>query len=275
MSAPQLSGRSARVLRQRPGKDVIRGGRKLRAHVTQGGWLVTHMGPEDRNLRLPRVRRHACETLEEDAAEGVHVDPRIDLATFDLLRGHVVDRPYELAGARDAAVRVDVLREPEIGQVGMVLSRGPGLEEDVGGLDVPMNEAPLVGRVQRAGHLSPDAKDSRGGQPVVLSRQRLQVRPVDVAHRDVENSLGVARVVDRDDVRVQQRGGRSRLADEPFAEALVLGQLRREQLEGDHVPEPQVLGAIHHAHAATTADALDPVSGENRSDPRFGRHGHF
>ena len=116
---------------------------------------------------------------------------------------------------------------------------------------------------------------TRAGVEPAPSRQRLQVRPVDVAHRDVENSLGVARVVDRDDVRVEQRGGRSGLADEPFAEALVLGQLRREQLEGDQFPSRRFSARYTTLMPPRPQNALDPVSGENRSDPRFGRHGHF
>lgn len=48
---------------------------------------------------------------------------------------------------------------------------------------------------------------------------------VDQAHRDVEDTLPVAGVVDRDDVRVVDRRGGPRLSNETLAEALVEGQL--------------------------------------------------
>ena len=66
----------------------------------------------------------------------------------------------------------------------------------------------------------------------------------------------------------------SRLAQEPLAERLVLGQLRREQLERDLPLQPQVLGQVDDAHPAPAEQRLDPVAGELGADPRVVAHLH-
>ena len=50
----------------------------------------------------------------------------------------------------------------------------------------------------------------------------LERAPVEVLHRDVVRVLGLAAVVDRDDVRMVQRGGVLRLAPEPLDELVVV-----------------------------------------------------
>jgi hypothetical protein len=50
----------------------------------------------------------------------------------------------------------------------------------------------------------------------------LSVRPVEELHRDVVGVLGLAAVVDRDDVRVVERGGVLRLAAEALDELVVV-----------------------------------------------------
>ena len=68
-----------------------------------------------------------------------------------------------------------------------------------------------------------------------------------------------------------------RLADEPLAEAFVLGELGREDLQGDLPLEPVVLREVDDAHAAAAERPLDPIAGDlgarlqidaARADPR-------
>jgi hypothetical protein len=61
---------------------------------------------------------------------------------------------------------------------------------------------------------------------------------------------------------VVERGGEPRLADESLPEPLVLGQLRREDLERDLPLEPVVLGEVDDAHPPATEGAHDPVTGD-------------
>ena len=74
-------------------------------------------------------RRPAREELVEDRTEPVNVDRGGDLAalTRHLLGRHVRGRPEDEAGVRQAAVGLDALGQPEIGDVGLVVL----IEQDV------------------------------------------------------------------------------------------------------------------------------------------------
>jgi hypothetical protein len=69
----------------------------------------------------------------------------------------------------------------------------------------------------------------------------------------------LARLVDRDDRRVLDRRRQPRLAQEPLAIAVIVGQRRPQHLQGDHAPEPQVLGAVDDPHPALPEFGVDAV----------------
>ncbi len=77
---------------------------------------------------------------------------------FDLLRRRVVDRAHPLARPRQPADRAGVLREAEVRQVDVVLAG----DQDVGRLDVAMDQVPLVGGVEGARDLGDEAGGTRG-----------------------------------------------------------------------------------------------------------------
>ena len=106
--------------------------------------------------------------------------------------------------------------------VGAVGTRA-GVEQHVRRLHVAMDEAPRVGRIEGARHLGEDSDRVRGVEPSV-SETLLEVASLDVAHCDEEEIVGLAGLVDRDDVRMVDRRGELRLAEEAVAERLVLGQ---------------------------------------------------
>ena len=55
-------------------------------------------------------------------------------------------------------------------------------------------------------------------EPSLCGQALLEVAALHVAHRDVEQVVDLAGLVDRDDVRVVDRGGQLRLAQEALAE---------------------------------------------------------
>ena len=63
-----------------------------------------------------------------------------------------------------------------------------------------------------------------------------------------------------------ERRRQPRLAQEALAEAHVLGEVRREQLQRDVAVEREIVGAIDDAHPAAAEQRLDPVAGELASD---------
>jgi hypothetical protein len=91
-------------------------------------------------------------------------------------------------------------------------------------------------------------------------------------HRDVQDALGLVRVVDRNDVRMVDRRRELRFAEEPIVAPLALGEVGREDLERHLASQPDVFGQVDDAHAASADHALDSVAGELRSDPRFLDH---
>ena len=72
--------------------------------------------------------------------------------------------------------------------------------------------------VERRGHLPDDRQRTGRSKRALSAQQRPQVGSLDVAHREIQDTVGVAGVVNRDDVGVLQRHRQLRLACEAFAE---------------------------------------------------------
>ena len=118
------------------------------------------------------------------------------------------------------------------------------------------------------GDLAADVDRPVRAQAPVGAQDRGQVLALDELHREVEHPVDLAGVVDGDDVRVLERGGDPRLAREALAEALGLGEVGRDDLDGGAALEVQVLRAVDHAHAAAADPLLDPVSRDDRAEAR-------
>ena len=119
---------------------------------------------------------------------------------------------------------IDRTDEAEVGQEhvleGPPRRRSP--EQDVVGLHVTVDQTVRMGLVEGAGHLGEDRQGTVRLEPAGKAEDRRQAGALDVAHGEVELAVDLARVVDLDDVRVAERGREARLAQEPFAERLVL-----------------------------------------------------
>ena len=76
----------------------------------------------------------------------------------------------------------------------------------------------------------------------------------------------LARVVDRDDVRMVERRGDLRLRDEAAAEGRVARERGRDQLDR-HVPVEREVGRpVDDAHTALARDLFEAVTREDRPD---------
>ena len=94
-----------------------------------------------------------------------------------------------------------------------------------------------------------------GGAPATVTD------PVDQAHRDEQQALGLAGLVHRDDVLVIQGSRQPRLALEPLAEARVVGDLGRDHLQGDR-PVGRAESPGRRRPSPPGDDALDAVPSE-------------
>ena len=178
----------------------------------------------DRDVRLAVERLASGQALEHEAAERVDVGGRPDGLAANLLRRGVIERADEEACLRDP-LAPRPLRDPEVGQV----HPPAGLEQHVGRLDVAVNEVFRMRRVERPRDLLEDRNRAVGRERPRLE-QLVEVAPADVAHRDVDDPVGLARVVDRDDARVVERCDHLRLGDEARTELSVLDQVGQKGL---------------------------------------------
>ena len=136
------------------------------------------------------------------------------------------------------------------------------LDDHVGRLDVAMNQARGMHRVEPVGDLG----DQLGG---VLRRERPvgrdqapEVAAGHIAHRHVEQTVPLPGSEDGDHSRVLDRGGRQRLGAKASPEALLPGQLGPDHLERDEPVEPQLPGQVDDPHAAMPERALDAKAAE-------------
>jgi len=137
------------------------------------------------------------------------------------------------------------------------------VQQDVLGLDVPVDHPPPVGVVQRVRHLGGDPHglvDRELGVAVELAPQRLAL---DVGHDVVQEAGGLAGVEEGEDVGVLELGGGGDLLHEPLG-AQDRGEVGFQDLERDLALVPEVLGEIDRGHAALAQLALQPVAVDQR-----------
>jgi hypothetical protein len=205
--------------------------------------------------------RRAREALVQDAGQRVAVGTRVDGFAADLFRSEIVERADHLPGVRRGAA--ELLGDPEVGQVDVAVL----IEQDVRRLDVAVDETAAVRGVERARDLGENRDRTIGRELGLAFEHGLQVTPLDVAHGEVELPIVFARLVDRDHVRVVERGRHTRLLQEALAESLVPGELGSDQLERDRALEREIGRSVNDAHAAPPDDGFHAVARED--SPRF------
>ena len=191
----------------------------------------------------------------QHAAERVDVGARVDPAATDLLGRHVVERADPLAGARRPGARERLLGESEVRDVDVIVLG----QQQVRGLDVAVDEAAEMDRVERGTGLVGDPRRPLRLQGTDDAHQRPHVGALDVAHRQVRDPVVLADVVDGDDVGVLDGCGGARFGQEPLAHASLLEQFGCDHLQRDDPVEVELAGAVDDAHPAATDDRFDPV----------------
>jgi hypothetical protein len=122
------------------------------------------MGKEDGGVGGAPERRRASQALVQEAGERVLVGPAVDLFAFDLLRRDVGGRPERKIRAERGGLVGEAPRQPEVGEVRVVAC----VEEDVGRLDVAVDEAASMRRVERTSDLLAEVDRSLRREGAVL-----------------------------------------------------------------------------------------------------------
>ena len=100
--------------------------------------------------------------------------------------------------------------------------------QDVLGLDVAVDQPDLAGRADRLTGLPHDRKRQREVESTLLDDVFLQVRPLDVLHRDEIDLVDATQRVNVDDIRMIELGDRRRFGLQPAE----IGRVRRERWSG-------------------------------------------
>jgi hypothetical protein len=254
----QLARRSVsvhRVPRGGLGDHVARGRRYPGAHRPDRPYLFGQRLGENRLGRGPLEGRLARQHLEQHRPHRVHVGAGVHAGLAQrLFRAHVLRRSQSEARLRERLrARTERARDPEVGD-----ERVARAEQDVRGLDVAVDDPPLMGVCQRV-------RDFPGQAQRVVRRQRtFPVQPLaqrlslHERHHVVQHAVHVARIVHRQDVWVIELGRDLDLAQEAVG-AQRGGQLGAHHLHG-HLPAVlEVLREIDGGHPALAQDPLDPV----------------
>ena len=142
-------------------------------------------------------------------------------------------------------------------------------DQDVGGLDIAMDDAASVGGRDCASHVGGDTRRLARRQRAVSAQERGQVLAIDIVHDDVGARRIHPEVMHGHHVRAAERGHGARLKFKPGHEVRVTAVLGSEQLDGNIASKLSVGGAIDRGHAALAQQFDQAISpAEDASDLR-------
>ncbi len=190
--------------------------------------------------RVGGERNGAGHRLDQDEGEGVDVGLSVQARPPHLLRSGVAGGSEDGAGRFGPGGFGQGAGHPEIGDAHPALL----VEEEVGRLDVTMDQAPPVGVVEPSGHIGTDDGGLRRGEAVAGVEQRAEAAPFEELHHQIGRAGVLAPVVDPDDVGVAEGGHHPSLGLEAFQERLVVGEGRVQQLHRHAPTQRHVLGHI-------------------------------
>ena len=198
--------------------------------------------------------------MVEKRAQAVHITGHGDLriAAGHLFSCGVTGRAEHLAGQRSTFRTAEHFGQAEVGDPRPVLF----VNNHIGGLEVAVQDAALVRVVHRPGQQPQDLRGAAGRQRPAAANLR-QVAAGHQIHRVVWLAVHLAVVVDRDDVRVLQAGGRGGFQLKPAQGNFACVGTRQQKFYCHGAAECRLPRRIDHPHAAP-ADLLHQLVGAKR-----------
>ena len=258
------------VLRERPKDDVVEVARDLGPVGRRRHRRLREVLHRDLDRRLAGERHRARQQLVEHDSGRVEVRGLVDRGASCLLGREVLGRADDRPRLGHLARRAGA-RDPEVHHLHAPLA----VDDHVVGLDVSVDDPVAVGETERRQDLARVVDRDPDRRGATCNEELLQRPPLDVLHRDVVRALGLAAVVDRDDVRVGEAGGVPRLAAEALDELLVARVPVVEDLDC-HAPAQLLVGSeidVRHPARAELAGDLVAAVEERVDDGVAGGHG--
>ena len=141
------------------------------------------------------------------------------------------------------------------------------LQQDIPRLDIAVHDPLGVREIERFGDLAGDAHDLVQRERPLALQALAEGLSGDERHHIVEQPVGVARVVQRKDVRVGETRGEGDLAEEPVRTER-RGELGAQELHSDLACVLEVAAEIDRGHSAAPELALEHVPfRQNGSNP--------
>ena len=246
--------------------------------LTADGCLGTYLADDAQGLQrmgaVYAVRQGVRQQLVEEHAHGVDVAAQVNLLdpAHRLFGAHVGGRAHHLARLGHLAV----LHPRVVSQPGQAEVQQPrvalAVNQDVGRLQVPVDDAALVGKGHGPGDLYHQAADGALVQSIpghVLP----DVAALHVLHAEVRLAVHLAVLEDGNDPRVLEPRDGLRLALEPDAVLLGGEPAAEHDLQHDNAFRLPLLGLVDRPHAAVPdgSEHLIAVSelGLHRTQPRL------
>ena len=236
----------ARRFPQRLGDDQFEFLGALRQKFGQWPGLVLADAVHQAGRSLPEEGFLRAKQLVQQHAKGPNVRAFVGMLAVVLLRGHVCKGADEHAGLSLGSL--DDAGDPEIHHFDDAVLG----DHDVGGLDVAMNDAALVGAVEGAARLHGVDELERDGQRSTVRDDLLEALTFNEFHGDVGDVVLFAHIVDGDDVGVLQPAGGLGLAVKALEQTGIGGHASGDGLDGDEAVDDRIASAVDHAHGAAT-----------------------
>jgi hypothetical protein len=161
---------------------------------------------------------------------------------------------------------------PEVGQLGPATGR----DHHVGRLDVVVDDPRRVRRLQGVHQVQPDPGGHRRRQRARPLDQLAQGRRGHQLHDQEQPAVGLDHVVEGDDPRVVEAGGRPGLAQRPLPQRRPVGAggpgRQLDLLDRHRSAEQDVVGPPHRAHPAPAQRPPEDIAA--RDQPAVGARSH-
>ena len=207
-------------------------------------WLV-HVLVQHRYWSVSLERYLPRQQLEENDAQGIQVRLMVHGLSAGMLGGHVVGCTDGGSQAREAGDLAGT-HQSKISQHGLAA----GVEDDVGRLDVTVDESLGMGVVQGVGDGRQQLDGSLHRHGGLFGDELSQRGAGQISHGDEVGALDFAYLVYDDDVGVMEVGCRLRLLHEALDEGLVTSEPGVQDLEGDFALKVGVQGLVDRSEAA-------------------------